>query len=59
MMADKQFELFSILTELECNIVDKVEILMQTSWDADTLRREIELMIMERRKVSADFNTKN
>jgi len=58
-MADKQFELFSILTELECNIVDKVEILMQTSWDADTLRREIELMIMERRKVSADFNTKN
>ena len=59
MMADKHFELFSILTELECNIVDKVEILMQTSWDADTLRREIELMIMERRKVSADFNTKN
>ena len=58
-MSDKGFELFSILTELETDIVNKVEVLMQTSWDADTLRREIELMIMERRKVSADFGSIN
>jgi len=55
-MSDKGYEMYCVLTELEVSIANKIETYIDASWDSDTVRREIELMIMERRKLQSDFS---
>lgn len=55
-MSDKGYDLYCVLTELEVSIANKIETYIDASWDSDTVRREIELMIMERRKLQSDFS---
>ena len=55
-MSDKGYEMYCVLTELEVSIANKIETYIDASWDSDTVRREIELMIMERRKLQSEFS---
>jgi len=55
-MTDKEYDMYCVLTELEVSIANKIETYIDASWDSDTVRREIELMIMERKKIQQDFS---
>lgn len=54
-MTDKGYDMYCVLTELEVSIANKIETYIDASWDSDTVRREIELMIMERKKIQNDM----
>ena len=54
-MTDKGYDMYCMLTELEVSIANKIETYIDASWDSDTVRREIELMIMERKKIQNDM----
>jgi hypothetical protein len=54
-MTDKGYDMYCVLTELEVSIANKIETYIDASWDSDTVRREIELMIMERKKIQNDI----
>ena len=58
-MTDKEYDMQCVLTELDVSIANTIETYIDASWDSDTVRREIELMIMERKKIQQDFSISN
>ena len=41
--------------DLEFEILDDIETMIKVKWDSDTLRRDIELKVMERKKIFNDL----
>lgn len=55
-MSEREDLLCKAMFELESDIVDKIYTMIDCKWDADTLRRDIELQIMEHRSISKDLH---
>lgn len=45
--------------DLEFEILDDIETMIKVKWDSDTLRRDIELKVMERKKIFNDLYSNN
>jgi|SaaInlStandDraft_6_1057023.scaffolds.fasta_scaffold888839_1 hypothetical protein len=55
-MTDQKERIFTDLVDLEYNIVQKIYTMIDAKWDAETLRRDIELLIMEHKRLGAEFS---
>lgn len=56
-MSDPHEELFVAMNDVERMVIRKLNTLIDAKWDSETMRKEIEMLILEHRQIADDFDS--